>query len=354
MKPLVSILIPAYNAERTVSCTIHSALTQTWPRKEVIVIDDGSTDSTAALARKFGSKITLISTENRGLCAALNHAYQVSKGDYIQELDADDLMLPDKIERQLESLRPGDSKRLLLSSPWAPFLYRTRGARFTRNSLCEDLSPVDWLLRKMNENLHMQNATWLVSRELAEAAGPWNTDLQFDQDGEYFARVLVASEGTRFVPGTGIFYRTSGMSSISFIGNSEKKKKSLLTSLKLNIQYIRSLEDSERVRKACLVYLQNWFFYVYPEMPALVSEMQNLAAQLRGSLKEPDLRWKYSWMRPLFGWRAAKWAQMTLPQLRASLKRTYEGTLWNISESRHCCACPECLRTRDHSLVPGA
>ena len=52
----------------------------------------------------------------------------------------------------------------------------------------------------MSENLHMQNATWLVSRELAEAAGPWDTRLHYDQDGEYFARVVLASEGTRFVP----------------------------------------------------------------------------------------------------------------------------------------------------------
>ena len=132
-----------------------------------------------------------------------------SQGDYIQFLDADDLLAPDKIERQLAALREGDSRRILLSSPWAPFYYRTRHARFVRNSLWQDLSPVEWLLRKMGENLHMQNATWLVSRELAEAAGPWDTRLHYDQDGEYFARVLLASEGTRFVPGTGIFYRAT-------------------------------------------------------------------------------------------------------------------------------------------------
>jgi hypothetical protein len=61
-----------------------------------------------------------------------------------------------------------------------PFYYRTRPARFVRNSLLQDLSPVEWLLRKMCEGIHMQNATWLVSRELAETAGPWDTRLQFD------------------------------------------------------------------------------------------------------------------------------------------------------------------------------
>ena len=57
----------------------------------------------------------------------------------------------------------------------------------------------------MGENLHMQTATWLTSRELAEAAGPWDTRLLVDDDGEYFCRVLLASEGTRFVPEPGCF-----------------------------------------------------------------------------------------------------------------------------------------------------
>ena len=87
-----------------------------------------------------------------------------------------------------------DSRRILLSSPWAPFYYRTRHARFVRNSLCQDLSPVEWLLRKMGENLHMQNATWLMSRELAEAAGPWDNAFIMIRTANIFARVLLASE----------------------------------------------------------------------------------------------------------------------------------------------------------------
>ena len=103
------------------------------------------------------------------MSAALNIAVQHSHGDYIQELDADDLLAPDKIERQLSALRAGDSKRILLSSQWARFYYRARNARFENNALCQDLTPVEWLLRKMGKNLFMQNATWLVSRELVEA-----------------------------------------------------------------------------------------------------------------------------------------------------------------------------------------
>jgi glycosyltransferase involved in cell wall biosynthesis len=345
MKPLVSILIPAYNAEATIGSTIQSALAQTWQPTEIIVVDDGSKDRTGELARRFGPKVSVVSTENRGLSAAVNHAYGLSHGDYIQELDSDDLLAPDKIERQLAALREGDSKRVLLSSPWAPFYYRTRSARVVCNSLWQDLSPAEWMLRKMSENLHMQNATWLVSRELAEAAGPWDTRLHYDQDGEYYARVLLAAEGTRFVPETRIFYRATGMGSISYIGRSNKKKDSLLLSLKLQIQYLRSLEESERVRKACLTYLQNWYGAFSPERPDLMAEMQRVAAELRGHLEEPHLRSKYAWIKPILGLGVAKWAQMALPQLKASCVRYCDKAMYQFETRGAPLAMPPAVNT---------
>ena len=328
MKPLVSILIPAYNAETWIAEAIQSAVAQTWPQKEIIVINDGSTDRTAEIARRFASKhLTVLSTSNRGLSAAVNHGYRQCQGDFIQELDADDLLAPDKIGRQLAALRKGDSPRILLSCPWAPFFHRTSSARFVHTSLCQDLSPVEWFLRAMGGNLHMQNATWLVSRELADAAGSWDERLHYDQDGEYFARVIVASESTRFVPGTGIFYRLSPSSRVSYIGNSDLKKDSLLRSLKLHIQYLRSLEESERVRKVCVNYLQTWYGALYPERPDILAEMEALAGQLGGRLTLPRLCWKYAWMEPLFGRKAAKSAQNYLANFKASSMRQIDKTI---------------------------
>src|SRR6266436_172057 len=319
MKPLVSILIPAYNAEEWNTDTIRSAIAQTWQRKEIIVVDDGSSDRTATMAQRFASKeVAVISTERAGPAAARNRTLQLSEGDYIQWLDADDLLAPDKIERQLAALREVGSRRILLSSSWASFYYRTRRAHFVPTHLWQDLSPVEWLLRKMGENLHMQTATWLTSRELAEAAGPWDTGLTYDDDGEYFCRVLLASEGTRFVPEARVLYRTVSSNRLSYIGTSDKKRDSLFLSIKLHIQYLRSLEESERSRKVCLTYMQNWLIYFYPEQPKIVAELQDLAKKLQARLEVPRLRWKYAWMIPIFGWESAKWAQMVLPELKAS------------------------------------
>jgi len=331
VKSLVSILIPAYNAEDWIADTIQSAIAQTWPRKEIIVVDDGSKDRTAEVARHFASKdVSIISVKNQGAAAARNHAWKLSQGDYIQWLDADDLLAPDKIERQLAALGEDGSKRILLSSSWGWFNYRTRRARFDASSLWQDLSPVEWLIRKMAENLHMQTATWLTSRELAEAAGLWDTRLLSDDDGEYFCRVLMASEGTHFQRDAKVFYRITPSGRLSFVGASDKKKEALLVSMKLHIQYLRSLEESARVRKACLAYLQNWYDNFYPERPDIVNELQGLASELQGNLEIPSLRWKYAWMRPLFGWGTAKWAQRAIPQMKASVVRSWDKTMYRL------------------------
>jgi glycosyltransferase involved in cell wall biosynthesis len=334
MKPLVSILVPAFNAQEWIGDTLRSAMAQTWPRKEIIVVDDGSRDRTAEVAKRFVSAdVSVVSTANKGAAAARNHALSLSQGDYIQWLDADDLLAPDKIERQLGALREGDGNRILLSSSWAPFYYRTRGVRFIQTSLCQDLSPAEWLLRKMGENLHMQTATWLTSRELAEAAGPWDTRLLSDDDGEYFCRVLLVSDGTRFVPETGVFYRVTGANRLSFIGTSEKKRDAMLAGMKLHIEYLRSIEDSNRVREACVTYIQNWYHNFYPERPDLVAELKDLAGKLNGRLETPRLRWKYAWMKPIFGRKAAKWAQMELPQFKNTIIRRCDQAIYRM-ESR--------------------
>lgn len=332
MKPLVSILIPAHNAEETIEAAIRSALAQTWPRKEVIVVDDGSKDRTVGIVEGFGSKVKVVVTANQGAASARNLAYRLCSGDYIQWLDADDLLAADKVERQLESVRGADSRRLLLSTAWAPFYYRTRLARFVQTSLCQDLSPAEWLIRKLSQNLHMQTGTWLTSRDLAEAAGPWDTRLLSDDDGEYFCRVLLASEGTRFTTGTGVLYRITPSNRLSHIGGSNRKKDAMLLSMKLHIQYLRSLEDSERARRACVTYLQNWYGIFYPDRTDIVAEMKNLAGQLGGHLEEPRLRWKFAWMRPLLGWKMAKQAQSEFPHLKLSWIRRFDKMMHNLEK----------------------
>jgi glycosyltransferase involved in cell wall biosynthesis len=335
LKPLVSILIPAFNAQEWIADTLRSAVAQTWEQKEIIIVDDGSTDQTLAIARQFESdEVRVVTQKNQGAAAARNKCFSLSGGDYIQWLDADDLLAPDKIARQMEALNQSHSKRTLFSSAWGRFLYRYYRAKFVPTALWCDLPPAEWLLRKMGQNLYMQTATWLVSRELTEAAGPWNTQLVTDDDGEYFCRVLLQSEGVRFVPEAKVYYRASGAGSLSYVGRSDRKREALWHSMELHIGYLTSLEDSPRIRAACVKYLQNWLGCFYPERPDIVKQADKIARTMGGKLEVPRLSWKYSWMKPLLGRGLTYRAQVFLPRVRSGLQRAWDKALFHIQHRK--------------------
>jgi glycosyltransferase involved in cell wall biosynthesis len=101
---MVSVVIPLYNAADVVAETIQSALAQTWTDREILVIDDGSTDDSAEVVQSFGDKVKYYVFENGGVAAARNRGIALSKGRYIALLDHDDLWSPDKLSRQVEVL----------------------------------------------------------------------------------------------------------------------------------------------------------------------------------------------------------------------------------------------------------
>jgi glycosyltransferase involved in cell wall biosynthesis len=329
MTHLVSILIPAYNAERWIAHTVRSALAQTWPRTEIILVDDGSRDETLSIARQFASKnLSVVTQDNQGGSTARNRAFRLCQGDFIQWLDADDLLSRDKIARQMEAAVKAADKRILFSCSWGYFMYRPNRAWFSPTPLWADLAPLEWLLRKWENNAHMNPATWLVSRELTEAAGPWDTRLIYCEDGEYFCRVILASNGIRFVPKATVFYRNTS-SSASYMGGSTRKMESNLLSRQLEISYLRAFEDNDRVRAACLKSLQTALINLYPE-PALVRQSQQLAATLGGRLEIPKLSWKYRWIQKLFGFAAAKRVRQRWNRCKWSIMRFWDKALFRL------------------------
>ena len=327
--PLVSVLIPAFNAEEWVGDTIRSALSQSWPNKEVIVVDDGSKDQTLAVARRFESQgVRVVRQENKGASAARNNAFSLSKGDYIQWLDADDLLAPDKIAKQMSLVQQGLGPRTLLSAAWGRFMYRPVHAEFKPTPLWCDLTPREWLLRKMEGNVFMQTSVWLVSREVTEAAGPWDVRMLGDDDGEYFCRVLLASDAVRFVPDAKVYYRAFRFDSLSYIGRFPHKIEAHWASMKLHIKYVRSLGDDSRARAACLQFIRDSMIYFYPESPRVVEEARSLGRELGGDLGDPPLTWRYAWIRVLFGWNATKFAQRLIRRIRWGIVRKIDYLLF--------------------------
>lgn len=335
MKSLVSILIPAYNAERWIAETLRSAAAQTWESKEIIVVDDGSTDRTLEIARSFESKsIHVVSQHNQGASAARNRALSLSRGDYIQWLDADDLLAPDKIQYQMDVAATDPTHRILISSSWGKFIHRPSRARFVRSCLWSDLTPVEFMLRKMEWKVYMLVCSWLVSRSLSEAAGPWDTTISLDDDGEYFSRVILASSGIRFLEEAKAYYRSVGTESLSWARRSDRKLEGLWRSIQLNIGRLRALDDGERARRACLRYLQNYAIDFYPQRIDIVKEMAQTAERLGGHLEQPAMSWKYAWIRAALGWNCATRAQVLFPSLRWGIVRFWDRIGYALEKQR--------------------
>ena len=114
MPPLVSIIVPAYNQSHYLEAAVQSALAQTYADVEVIVVDDGSTDDTRAVAQRLtDSRVRYVYQENRGLPAARNTGIRHARGSLLSFLDSDDLFLPDKVRLLLAAMEADPSLGLV-------------------------------------------------------------------------------------------------------------------------------------------------------------------------------------------------------------------------------------------------
>lgn len=316
--------MPAYNAEKWLQEAIDSAMSQTWARKEIIIADDGSSDSTLGIARSNASPALLVLTqENRGASAARNLALSRAQGDYIQWLDADDLLAPDKIATQMRRAEPGCSSFILLSGAWGCFYRHAELSVFKPSSLWQDLSPTEWLLRKLAYNEWMQTGSWLISRRLTEAAGPWNEALTLDDDGEYLCRIVRVCRKIIFTPEARCFYRIGNPCSLSNV--SLDKLKSQFQSIRFQLESLILMEDSPRTRAAGLEFLQRWASYFIDHAPDIYNDLRSLAAPLGGRIVNPPPNRKIQIASMIFGAGNAEKLRYLSRRSRISLAAGAEG-----------------------------
>ena len=112
----ISVVIPAYNAEHFLAQTLESVLAQTLAADEILVVDDGSTDATASIAEGFGPQVTVFRRPNSKAAAARNFGVEQATSDWVAFLDADDIWLPDKLQRQMQELRSDPGADLCYTS----------------------------------------------------------------------------------------------------------------------------------------------------------------------------------------------------------------------------------------------
>jgi glycosyltransferase involved in cell wall biosynthesis len=176
MNPSVTVVIPCFNAAAFLHATLESALHQTCAPFEVLVIDDGSTDGSAAIASSYGPPVRVIAQTNQGESVARNRGIDEARGDWIAFLDADDLWMPGKLERQLAVAEPGVA---CIHTNFRPF-----GA----NHHVRDLSKIPAAKRYALERLFLgkspvRPSTLMVPKSLPVRFPTWT---QYAEDTIYF------------------------------------------------------------------------------------------------------------------------------------------------------------------------
>jgi len=300
---LVSIIISAHNADKYLAATLNSVLQQTWPAIEIIVVNDGSTDNTAAIARSFENRgVKVISQANKGQDAALNYGYKNASGDYIKFLDSDDLLNPEMIALQMQAL--DGAPDYVAYGEWARFYNnQTELADFTPLDYWKDGKPVDFLTARP-EGVMLQCGIMLVPRAIIEKAGSGTSVLILFNDTEFYTRVLLCSKGVRFSQGARLYYRSAISNSIT-AGRTRRFYESTYLATGLIAKHLLAVEDSPRVRLLISNIYRSQYYRMYPHFPDLVKAHEKQIALYGPGTISPDGGKVFKMLKRLIGWKLA-------------------------------------------------
>ena len=179
--PRISLIIPTHDRAHTLSRALDSALAQTRPADEIIVIDDGSTDGTEALIRNRYPQVVYRRQPNLGVSAARNHGIRIASGDWIALLDSDDAWQPHKLERQLATL-PSDTCITHCDELWI-----RNGARV--NPMRKHAKAGGWIYRHCLPLCAISPSAVLIQRGLLEQVGLFDESLPACEDYDLWLRI---------------------------------------------------------------------------------------------------------------------------------------------------------------------
>ena len=221
----VSILIPCFNADQWLGEAIESALSQTWDDTEVIVVDDGSTDGSLDIVRGFAGRVRWESAANAGANPTRNRLLQLATGAWVQYLDADDCLLPDKIAEQVHFLE-GYPDTDVVFGPVTLEHHEHGAVRLERLEIPAPHDP--WIL--LARWYLPQTGAPLWRKQAIESVGGWKADQPACQEHELYLRLLMAGKCFRYHDSNGAVYRQWSESTLW------KKNKRRTRQLRLEIE----------------------------------------------------------------------------------------------------------------------
>ena len=212
--PLVSVVIPCYNCVRFLAETLESVFCQTLQDFEIIAIDDGSTDDTATVIRSLGPKVRAEFEPNRGASATRNRGTELARGEFIQYLDADDLLRTDALEKRVNALITTGAD--VAYSDWQRLEEQENGS-FELGSVVtrriEDIHTDPQIA--LFTNFWAPPAALLYRRRIVDAIGAWNESLPIIQDARFLLDAALVGGQFIYVPGVGADYRVHRTNSLS-------------------------------------------------------------------------------------------------------------------------------------------
>lgn len=307
----ISVLIPCFNAAPYVGAALESVLGQDYPDVEIIVVDDGSTDASREVLRRYESAgVKVVAQDNQGQCAAANRAYRDATGDLIKFFDADDVMGPGMLT--LQAARLSDRTDAVAMGEWARFHDDPRSADFSMLPAYRDANAIDWLTSEwLTAQPMMGDALWLIPRDVLNRSGLWNERLSLINDFEFFTRVLLAAGEILYAPGARLYYRSGIPGSLSG-QKSRRAVESQFSSISLATSHLIAAHDSPSTRKACANILQSFEHEHYPHHPDLRARVRNRVAELGGADISPSGPPRFHVFRRLIGWRLARRLQRAM------------------------------------------
>ena len=219
---LVSIIIPNYNREVLVAETVQNMLDQDYPEKEIIVIDDGSTDGSIARLKEFGDAIQLITQKNQGPGAARNNGLKIAKGKYIQFMDNDHLASKNKISSQMDCLHRRNADAVY--SPWGKFEIGDSKMILDGMVLQSKEIPSSAMLPALLEGWSTVLQTFMFRKEFLDKIGPFKTDVSYLEDIDYLVRIILNNAVMAFEAAPIVIYRNNSSDKLSATGADSIKK----------------------------------------------------------------------------------------------------------------------------------
>lgn len=187
--PLVSVVIPVYNGEKYLCEAIESVLAQTYPQIEIIVVDDGSTDSTVDLLSKYKDKIYLFQKKNGGVASALNLGIKLAHGEFIAWLSHDDVFLPEKIQKQVDFF----VNNKVYCACHTNFEIIDSSGKHIRNIYSSSVDSKELPLHFL-QSMHINGSTMLIRKKFLYMAGLFREDLLHTQDMDMWLRLSSVGE----------------------------------------------------------------------------------------------------------------------------------------------------------------